>query len=154
MEINTEIMIFLLGFVILILAGWILYLETRLKKLLAGRDGKSLEGSIRSVHTHLGKLEAENYKNHKALKELGQKMSKAIRGVNTERFDAFAGNGGGGRQSFATALIDEEGNGVVISSLYARDRVSVYAKPLVKFKSKFELNAEEKKSLEQAKGGL
>lgn len=154
MEINSDILIPLLSLTVLILAGWILQLEIRLRKLLGDRDGKSLEGSIRSVHTHLGKLEAENYKGRRSIKKLEEKISTAIRGVNTERFDAFAGNGGGGRQSFATTLIDEQGNGVVISSLYARDRVSVYAKPLIKFNSKFELNSEEKNSLQQAKGKL
>ena len=39
--------------------------------------------------------------------------------------------------------MDEDGNGVVISGLYSRDKVGVYAKPLSKFSSEHELSTEE-----------
>ncbi|NIT70429.1 DUF4446 family protein, partial [candidate division KSB1 bacterium] len=58
-------------------------------------------------------------------------------GVGTVRFNPFKGTGGG--QSFAAAFLSEHGNGVVISTLYSRERVSVFAKPIQSFASEYEL---------------
>ncbi len=46
--------------------------------------------------------------------------------------------------------MNDEGNGVVMSSLYARDRMSIFAKPIVKGKSEFELSSEEKEVLDRS----
>jgi hypothetical protein len=40
---------------------------------------------------------------------------------------------------------------VVLSTLYARDRVGVYAKPIAGFASTYELSEEEKESVERAR---
>jgi len=40
---------------------------------------------------------------------------------------------------------------VVFSSLYSRERMSVFAKPIKNNKSEYELSAEEKEALEKAK---
>ena len=57
----------------------------------------------------------------------------------------------GSNQSFAIGMLDEEGNGLVISSLYSRERISVFAKPVKNGKSEYELSTEEKEALEKAK---
>ena len=49
------------------------------------------------------------------------------------------------------AFLNDEGDGVIMSSLYARDRMSIFAKPIKKGKSEFELSAEEKEVLDKAK---
>jgi hypothetical protein len=64
------------------------------------------------------------------------------------RFNPFID--AGSNQSFAIALINDEGNGIVMSSLYARDRMSIFAKPIVNGKSEFELSSEEKDVLNKA----
>ena len=43
---------------------------------------------------------------------------------------------------------------MVFSSLYARDRMSVFAKPVRGGTSEFELSAEEKKAIDTARAGL
>jgi hypothetical protein len=47
--------------------------------------------------------------------------------------------------------MNDENDGVIMSSLYARDRMSIFAKPIKSGKSEFELTAEEKEVLEKAK---
>jgi hypothetical protein len=76
-------------------------------------------------------------------------LSRSIQGVETIRFNAFKGTGEGGNQSFAIALLSEEGDGTVVSSLYARDRMSVFAKPVTGFTSKYEMTEEEKSVIAQ-----
>jgi hypothetical protein len=76
-------------------------------------------------------------------------MKKTIRKVETVRFNPFEDHGS--NQSFAIAFVNDEGDGVVMSSLYARDRMSIFAKPVKNNKSEFDLSAEEKEVLAKAK---
>ena len=47
-------------------------------------------------------------------------------------------------------MLNEEGNGVVLSSLYSRERMSIFAKPIKNGKSEYELTEEESKSFQHA----
>lgn len=154
MTIDLKILTFVLFIVIVLLVIWLIRLEYRLNRLLAGRNGRSLESSIR--HIKAGLEEFEHYKSQtdSELNRIRARLKKTLRAVRTIRFNPFKGTGSGGNQSFATTFISEEGNGVVISSLYSRERVSVYAKPLTSFDSTFELSEEEKQSLSEARNQL
>ena len=77
------------------------------------------------------------------------RLNKTIRSVETVRFNPFLD--AGSNQSFAISFLNDEGNGVVMSSLYARDRMSIFAKPITNGKSDFELSTEEKEVLEKSK---
>ncbi len=80
---------------------------------------------------------------------LEQKIRKSIRGVETVRFNPFADSGS--NQSFAVVILNEDGEGVVLSSLYSRERVSIFAKPIIKHGSEYDLTDEEKEALLKAK---
>ncbi len=84
--------------------------------------------------------------------DYNNRISTSIRGCATVRYDAFADTGG--KQSFATALITESGSGVIISSIYTRARVSMYAKPIEQFTSTYELSKEEQQALSEARKSL
>ena len=66
-----------------------------------------------------------------------------------KHFDPF--QNAGGQQSFATALVSEKGDGVVVSGIHSRDGVRVYAKPIERFESKRELSNEEHEAIRDAK---
>jgi hypothetical protein len=66
-------------------------------------------------------------------------------------FKAFQGLDSGGHQSFASAFLDENGNGLIISTLHSRDRVNVFAKEIKQFSAAVSLTEEEKTALTQAK---
>jgi hypothetical protein len=80
-----------------------------------------------------------------------RRLKKSIQGVETIRFNPFKGTGSGGNNSFSTAFLNEYGNGVVLTSMYSRDRISMFAKPVKGFKSEYELSEEELESIEKAK---
>jgi len=48
-------------------------------------------------------------------------------------------------------MLNEDGDGVVFSSLYSRERMSIFAKPIKNGKSEYELTEEEKEALKKAK---
>jgi len=80
-----------------------------------------------------------------------KRLNQSVRGVGTVRFNPFRGTGDGGNQSFASAFIDEKGDGVVFSTLYSRERMSVFAKPLTGGKSEYELTGEERRAIQKAR---
>ena len=63
-------------------------------------------------------VESEGAKVIVMLRQINTKLKKAIRGVETVRFNPFPDQGS--NQSFAIGMLSEEGNGVVMSSLYSR----------------------------------
>jgi hypothetical protein len=68
--------------------------------------------------------------------------------IGTLRFNPFRDTGGA--QSFALAIVDARGDGIVLSSLHARDNTRVYAKPLRSWQSEHALTDEEQQAIERA----
>lgn len=139
---------------VLMLIGWIIRLEIKIKRLLGGKDAKSLEGSIVSNNKNLEELNTFQKQAIAHFQNIEGRLKRSIQAVETIRFNPFKGTGEGGSQSFSTSFVSENGKGVVISSLYSRDRVSVFSKPLDKFESNFELTEEEKTVVENSKSSL
>ena len=79
---------------------------------------------------------------------INKKLKKSIRGVETVRFNPFGDQGS--NQSFAIGMLNEDKDGVVISSLYSRERMSIFAKPIKGGTSDYELTEEEKEALKKA----
>jgi hypothetical protein len=76
------------------------------------------------------------------------KLRRSLQRLGLVRFDAFEGLGG--EQSFAVALLDDEGTGVVLSSLQGRGESRLYAKPVEKWDSTYTLSVEEKEAIRRA----
>ncbi|HEY4505276.1 MAG TPA: DUF4446 family protein [Candidatus Paceibacterota bacterium] len=143
-----------LGLCIVILIGWLVRFEIKMHKMLKGKNGASLEDSIITAHENLGKLNEFQKESIDHFVNMENRLQRSIQAVETIRFNPFKGTGEGGNQSFATSFLSENGDGVVISSMYSRDRVSVFSKPLAKFVSSFELMEEEKEVIANSKNQL
>lgn len=127
----------------------LLALRRRLARLSLGKNG-SLEESLDILSRDMKEVKQFRVELEKYLKLSETRLRGAITGVGMVRFNPFS-EGQGGNQSFCAAFLDEGYNGVVLSTLYARDRVGVYGKPLEAGKSTFELTAEETSAIEKAK---
>lgn len=118
-------------------------------RLSLGRSG-SLEESLTILSRDMKELQTFRSELEKYLKLAEVRLRGSVQGVGMVRFNPFSGDGSGGNQSFAIAFLDERLCGVVLSTLYARDRVGVYAKPIENGTSTYELTAEEKSAVEKA----
>ena len=127
-------------------------LSRRLTVLTRGTDGKSLEPVIHKNTERIAKVEEHAATTETALNNLDERLQGSIRGVSVRRFDPF--QSGGGQQSFAATLLNERGDGVVLSGIHSRDGVRVYAKEVSEFKSERELSDDERASIEDAKKSL
>ncbi len=134
----------------LIAIGYAIALKIRFKRLAMGRNG-SMEETLGILSRDTKELQAFRTELEKYLKLSETRLRGSVQGLGVVRFNPFSGDGSGGNQSFAAAFLDEGGRGMVLSSLYARDRVGIYAKPVEAWVSTFELSAEEKEAIAKAK---
>lgn len=125
-------------------------LRRRLARLSLGRNG-SIEETISILMRDMKEFKEFRTELEKYLKLAEGRLRGSISGLGVVRFNPFTGEGQGGNQSFALAVLDELGEGVVLSTLYSRDRVGVYAKPLSAFASTYEMSDEEKQAIERAR---
>lgn len=127
---------------------WAFNTEKRLKRFFMGKKAKDLEDTIVELQNQIASLEKWKNSVDQELLSVNAKLRKSIRGMETIRFNPFPDQGS--NQSFAIGMLNEEGDGVVVSSLYSRERMSVFAKPVKGGKSEYDLTEEEKAVLERA----
>jgi hypothetical protein len=150
MNMKLEIIFFvLIGIAVILAAIWIFITEKRLKRFFTGKKGTNLEDTIVKLQDNIAALQSAKEKAEKDIVAINAKLRRSIRGLETIRFNPFPDQGG--NQSFAIGMLNEDGDGVVFSSLYSRERMSVFAKPIKNNKSEYELTAEEKEALQKAK---
>ncbi len=78
-------------------------------------------------------------------------LGQALRHVAVVRYDAFGDMGG--RLSFSAAIVDDDGDGLVVSSIHARGESRTYAKGVVGGSSDATLTPEEQQALAAARTG-
>ncbi|MEN9622255.1 MAG: hypothetical protein RLZZ67_689 [Candidatus Parcubacteria bacterium] len=154
MILDLNILIGVLAFLLLLVVTDLFFLRLKIKKLLRGEKNENLGESIASISTDIKNLEEFRGDMEKYLIGIEKRMRRSCQATETIRFNAFRGDGVGGNQSFATAFLNEDGDGSILSSLYSRDRVSIFAKPIVKFNSEIELSEEERRAVSLAKSKL
>jgi hypothetical protein len=147
---NILVLIFFILFALSALFGliWAFSTEKRLKRFFVGKKAKDLEDTIIYLEENIRDLKKETVSLQKELDIVSVKLRKSLRGLSTLRFNPFPDQGS--NQSFAIGILNEEGDGVVLSSLYSRERMSVFAKPIKNSKSEYELSEEEREVLKKA----
>lgn len=129
---------------------WVIILEYRLRKLFRGQAVSGLEDILRSLAREVEAVQDTNALHGETLINLDARLKKSVKSVKTVRFNPFREMGS--NQSFASAFLDDEGNGVVISTLMSRDRTHVFAKPVKQFSAEHDTTPEERQALDEARG--
>jgi hypothetical protein len=101
----------------------------------------SLLGAVSALNTRLTAVEGQ-------AATLAATLPHAVQRVGLVRFNPFDDTGSD--QSFALALLDAGGDGVVISSLHGRAATRFYAKPVKAGRTTHALTTEEQQALAQA----
>lgn len=125
-------------------------MNKRYKKLMTGMDGANIErilmghiDEVRSMVKKFEELESEN-------RRLDVLVNNSLQRIGIVRYSAF--DDMGSDLSYAVAMLDNHNNGVVFSSLFARDDSRCYAKPIIDGKSSYVLSKEEEQAIHQAMG--
>ena len=132
-------------------------LQDRLEHTYVDGEGRDVSEPIRELtqrvedsETRVRELQAVVQQSRTELGEFARQLPASVQAVGLVRFQAFSDYGGD--QSFALALADASGDGVVITGIYAREGTRVYAKPLSKWASQYSLSFEEENAIKQAQG--
>ncbi len=125
------------------------------QKLVLG-DGRTdlvehAAGLARVVDEMEDTLHAETARSAARMAAAEQRLDATVSKTAVLRYDAF--NETSGRQSSTVALLDDLGNGVVISAILQREQARVYAKPIVGGRSALELSPEEIAAMDRARRG-
>ncbi|MDP3488354.1 MAG: DUF4446 family protein [Bacillota bacterium] len=155
---NTGIMIIALIVVATISLGVGMYAIRELKRVrrmfrvfMTGSDSKNLEECLLEMAQRVKGLEEDRSIQGKHQRELERKLSNAVQRIGMVRFNAFSD--AGGELSFALAMLDAEGNGIVVSSIYGRAEARVYGKSVIRGKASMHLSSEEEDAIVQAMQG-
>lgn len=143
-----------LAVLVVVLLLWVVRLERshadlrrRLRRVLAGSEGTlddTLEAQLRRLEQVSGRVDAVNALHH----ELEAIVRRTIQKVGVVRFSPFPDTGGD--QSFAIALLDPQGNGIVVSSLQGRNESRLFAKQVSAGRSRHALSEEEQEAIRKA----
>jgi Protein of unknown function (DUF4446) len=99
----------------------------------------------------IGRLEKAMRQLATGEKRLAERMQLVVQHVGVVRFDAFEDMGG--RLSFSAALLDDRGDGVVITSINGRQDTRCYAKQVRAGISIHNLSEEEEQAIREALSG-
>lgn len=152
---NITAIVIVLAALLLIAIAFIAYLFLRTRRielecelLLRGSEGTNfveiVNDNIDQVHGLLEEVDALSERYAAVLR----RVAGAVQHVGVVRFDAFRDLGG--LLSFAVALLDDRGNGLVFSSIYGRSESRTYAKPVIERSSSYELSPEEREAIRLA----
>jgi len=153
---NNPLLLFI---IIGIFFAWLIFLTILLCKTVRHYRyliSKVKKGDLKSVLEEILKKVQKQAKQIESLDqktlEVEEKSLKYLQRVGFVRFNPFSDTGGD--QSFCLSLLDNEENGIVLSSFHSRGQTRVYAKVVKKGKGKeFELSKEEVETIKKAKKG-
>lgn len=131
--------------------AWNVALARRLKRLRAPLRRRAARGAVAETPLTPDSLVGEVEQLAKTVDVLRDEQSYAIQRVGLVRFDAFQDMGG--KLSFAVAMLDGEGSGIVLSSINGRTDTRIYAKPVEAGASRHNLSDEEAEAIRRALAG-
>ena len=122
-------------------------LETH-DELIAGGSG--------SAAGRLGAVESAQADTGTAMRQVEQRVRELERLSQADlshagfvRYDAFSNSGSG--LSYALALLNRQGDGVVLTSIYSREDTRTFGKPVEGFKPTVQASSEELEAIERAR---
>ena len=153
---NPETALGWLAGVIALLIVLVIVLFTRLsslrslyEKLMQGEEsGQSMEKMLLDHIEETRRVAEENAKLREENARIDALLKTAITRMGVVRFSAFEDMGSD--LSYAVALLDAHNNGVVLSSIFARDDSRCYAKPIENGRSTYTMTKEEEQALDNA----
>lgn len=123
-------------------------LKKKYRKMMRGNDNKNIEEVINNYLDEVEKIKENNENLMNQYGTITSKLSKSIQKTAITRYKAF--DDVGSDLSFSLALLDDENNGIMLTSIYGRNESTVYAKPIDSGISRYDMSDEEKEVLDIA----
>ncbi|PID83488.1 hypothetical protein CSB11_01720 [Candidatus Campbellbacteria bacterium] len=113
-------------------------------------NAETIDQKIQNTEKKIYQLEIYNQEVITNLNNIKKALKNIIK-TETIKYNPYEDMGVGGKQSFSTALVDQKGNGTILTCLYSRERTRVMTKIVQNYNPEQELSPEEKAVLEKVK---
>ena len=123
-------------------------MKSRYRELMTGVDGANLESMLLAHIQEMKRVSEESHELKEENKRLDALLQTATTRIGVVRFSAFADMGSD--LSYAVAMLDSHNNGVIFSSIFAREDSRSYVKHIEGGPSSYKLTQEEAEALEKA----
>ena len=124
-------------------------LNKKYNAFMKGTDGENLEAAILQRFQEIDQLNKKMGDFSEALRIVNNTLLNTYQKMGIAKYDAFQEMGG--KLSFSLALLDNENNGFVLTSMHTREGCYTYIKEIIKGEAYVILAEEERKALEEAK---
>ncbi len=138
---------------------WILRLKKKLLVLQKSGDRETFLGAVNKYVEKMQNIASEQAKINKALvkddqalqgqiDEIKEALTFVVSRVATVRYDAF--NNMGGQMSFSTAMLNDLGDGIVVTAINGRSETRTYIRNIKNQKCDVEMSKEEVEAIKKA----
>lgn len=111
-------------------------------------NGNDLDKYLKEYLNDVKEIKKDNSEIKAYYTKLDHDVNSCIQKIGLVRYNAFRDVGSD--LSFAIALLDNNDNGVVLNGLYGSESSNIYAKPIKRGESSYQLSSEEKYAIEIA----
>lgn len=146
---GTSIIVLFLVVITMIQLSKLSKMRRRYEVMMSGNGVDDLESLLIDLKMQLDGVEDEQSSHRKTLKGLSTQLHSVKGHVGVKRYNAFGERGND--LSFSLAIIDNNSDGVVLTSIYNRENSYIYSKPLQSGESSISLSEEEKEAITLAK---
>lgn len=152
---GPDLLAVLLGALALVVAVSVFLSFAAVRRKLLTIQGRGREEDIlQAVASQIEEVRALRGDIHQIALEL-QRLAEAFRSALQRfavyRYDAFEDMGG--QLSFSAAILNDHGDGIVISCINGRQEARTYAKPVARAVSPYNLSPEEQEAIRMALSG-
>lgn len=155
--IGTDFVVILLIVIVLLQFIWILTilfkynkLNNRLSKFTTGRDAANLEEIITKRFSEMRQIVKNEKQQNKDIHTINDKFLTTFCKIGLVKYDAFKEMSG--KLSFSLALLTENHDGIIITSMHSREGCFTYCKEVTNEESYYILSEEERLALNVAMG--
>jgi len=154
---DSTVLVLVIGALIVGIAGLVVgvvavtklgRLHRSLALLQAAEGRETFVDVVARTRAEFGQLHGDVVTLAEDLARTRRDLSQALRHVSVVRYDAFGDLGG--RFSFSAALLDDSGDGLILTSIHGRSETRTYVKGITQGRSDIDLSPEERKAMELA----
>jgi len=122
-------------------------MRKRYNQMMAGSGVENLETLLLDLKLQMDSIEDDEQ--NKRFQAIENRLRQVPAHIGMKRYNAFSEHGSD--LSFSLAILNDESDGVILTGLHNRDSSYMYAKPIVKSESTYNLSPEEKEAIQLAK---
>ncbi len=155
--IGTDLVVIILAVIVLIQFIWLITiiskcnkLTNRINKFTTGRDSVSLEQVMAQRFSEMRQIVKNEKQQNVDIKTINDKFLTTFCKIGLVKYDAFKEMSG--KLSFSLALLTENHDGIIITSMHSREGCFTYCKEVTNEESFYILSEEERLALNVAMG--